>query len=84
MFDTRGSTFKHRQNRNGTHDSICCICFLTVASTDEELGLRYFENTHACDPIQLYEVAEHSRQVSEDLQHVTSVANSLMAIAHHA
>ena len=84
MHDTLANTFKHRQNRDGSHDSICCTCFLTVASTRQESVLCHFEHRHACDPVQLYEVTEYSRRVFSDIQRNNSAANPLMSIARSA
>ena len=45
--------FPHRKNRDGSYDSICPHCFLTVASgaSPQELDLQ--ERVHACLPIDL-------------------------------
>jgi hypothetical protein len=40
--------FVHRLNDNGTVDSICLRCFVTVASLPKELNLEEKENAHAC------------------------------------
>jgi hypothetical protein len=50
--------FHHRPNRDGTHDSICSACYMTVASTPEELELVSHERAHICDPVQLYQVSQ--------------------------
>lgn len=42
--------FVHRENRNGTFDSVCTLCFQTVATVKEETSLKKFENEHVCDP----------------------------------
>jgi hypothetical protein len=84
MPDTYGNTFQYRQNRNGTHDSICCSCFLTVASVAQASGLRELERTHICDPIQLGEVMEYSNRLLKDLQRITAAANKLMDIGRAA
>ena len=44
------SHFPHRLNPDGTFDSICPICFVTVARRDSESALVEFERAHACDP----------------------------------
>jgi hypothetical protein len=31
--------FAHRENRDGTFDSICCECFLTIAASESEVDL---------------------------------------------
>jgi hypothetical protein len=43
------TTFAHRVNPTGTHDSICRGCFATVASTTDETDLAEHERTHVCD-----------------------------------
>lgn len=43
-------SFAHRHNRNGTIDSICKNCFLTVASSNWEFALEPKELAHSCDP----------------------------------
>lgn len=42
--------FVHRSNRNGTTDSICRSCFITVANAMWEAELERKERVHACDP----------------------------------
>lgn len=66
MSERDGHRFHHRHNRNGTHDSICLACYLTVASTGEEFELARHENAHACDPVQLYQVSQCSYPIAPD------------------
>jgi hypothetical protein len=40
--------FCHRQNNDGTFDSICCSCFATIATTKDEHQLEAFEQRHDC------------------------------------
>lgn len=42
--------FVHRSNRNGTTDSICRSCFITVATATWEAELERKERVHFCDP----------------------------------
>jgi hypothetical protein len=42
------SQFFYRFNSNGTMDSICSLCFLTVATVSKEAELRNFEAAHHC------------------------------------
>ena len=42
--------FVHRCNQDGTVDSICRECFVTVATSKRELDLEHSERTHICDP----------------------------------
>jgi hypothetical protein len=41
-------TFPHRQNRDGTFDSICPACFLTVSNRQNEIELAGDEIKHNC------------------------------------
>ena len=41
--------FVHRMNRDGTVDSICRECFITVATSQREADLQEPEYKHACD-----------------------------------
>ena len=45
-----GSKFVHRCNHDGTIDSICRECFVTVATSKREVDLERSERMHACDP----------------------------------
>jgi hypothetical protein len=51
------STYRHRHNENGTFDSICPHCYLTVACASNEQNLFILERIHVCDPVRLYEIA---------------------------
>lgn len=42
--------FPHRINSDGTIDSICDQCFVTVATSTEEPDLQQFEAAHICEP----------------------------------
>jgi hypothetical protein len=65
MFYQAKPTFRHRHNRDGVIDSICCECLLTVASASIEFGLTPREETHVCDPIRLYQLrADPSRRIA--------------------
>jgi hypothetical protein len=43
-------TFPHRHNKDGTVDSICSECLLTVATVRDERELTQHEEVHVCDP----------------------------------
>jgi len=45
------AAFAHRHNLDGTWDSICTKCFLTVASEGAEDGLSTHERHHNCDSL---------------------------------
>jgi hypothetical protein len=40
--------YPHRQNEDGTFDSICPKCFLTIAKSRAEIGLAESETAHVC------------------------------------
>jgi hypothetical protein len=49
--------FPHRFNANGSYDSICTLCLMTVATVRIEAELSHFERCHECSPIRIYEVS---------------------------
>lgn len=42
--------FPHRVNSDGTIDSICKHCFVTVGSSTSESDLQRLEAEHVCEP----------------------------------
>jgi len=42
--------FAHRKNSDGSIDSICTMCFQTIATEDSEGKLIAHEERHLCDP----------------------------------
>lgn len=40
----------HRKNKDGTWDSICLGCFMTIARFEKEAELREQELKHVCHP----------------------------------
>lgn len=58
------SRFVRRVNNDGTTDSICCNCFVTVATAKRGFELDFPERRHVCDPMLLEywkEMAEGKR-----------------------
>jgi len=49
MIAPKDSGFAHRANPDGTFDSICCVCFATVATLDTDTDLARVERQHVCD-----------------------------------
>jgi hypothetical protein len=45
--------FAHRTNADGTKDSICKKCFMTVGATERPGSLPEIEHDHVCDPWKL-------------------------------
>jgi hypothetical protein len=54
MFSTK---FVHRQNSDGSYDSICAACVMTAASVEHEWQLLGWESMHVCDPANLHRVS---------------------------
>ena len=56
--------FAHRHNKDGSHDSICTSCAVTVASVQDEDQLCAHESGHVCNPETEYrfneEVSSHA------------------------
>jgi hypothetical protein len=46
----RESPFVRRENRDGTIDSICRACFVTIHTSIWESELEQAEKNHTCDP----------------------------------
>jgi hypothetical protein len=44
-----GESFVHRANSDGTMDSICKRCFVTVCTSVWEAKLAFEERKHVCD-----------------------------------
>jgi hypothetical protein len=40
--------FPHKENRDGSYDSICPVCFETVATVQNEFELMAHEAKHVC------------------------------------
>lgn len=41
-------SYVHRPNKDGTYDSICTQCYVTVATTRNETELDMHESSHIC------------------------------------
>ena len=55
-------SFPHRRNKDGSFDSICTVCFATVASVEDEWELASYESKHNCDLTRLYQLSQESFQ----------------------
>ena len=49
------SEYEHRQNADGTFDSICLSCYLTVSSAPSERELAAGEAKHSCTGVIAHE-----------------------------
>ena len=56
--------FPHRRNTDGSFDSICLKCLLTVANARNEADLAKHEQYHVCIPSILFQrLSTHSRNL---------------------
>ena len=46
------SHYAHRRNYDGTLDSVCKLCYLTVARAYRETDLSHLEVRHICQPVE--------------------------------
>jgi hypothetical protein len=60
MKDAEGRKFHHRVNADGTIDSICLSCFLTVARADIGSDLQGLEAAHRCKNKEPFILSEKS------------------------
>jgi hypothetical protein len=65
MADKLISFRPHRKNRDGSYDSICLVCFATIASARREEDLRGPEKSHVCRPATLKQQAFDRKQPSK-------------------
>jgi hypothetical protein len=49
MFSVNGPQFSHWLNLDGSYDSICLGCIVTIASAQTEAELAIPESRHMCD-----------------------------------
>jgi hypothetical protein len=75
MAQTYRLQFTHRLNDDGTMDSICHKCFITVATARSGAALEREEQKHCCDALLL----ERYKKVREHWKF--SIVDSLSA--HH-
>jgi hypothetical protein len=47
--------YSHRHNTNGSYDSICLVCFATVATTQTKPELAVYDERHVCNQFLLSE-----------------------------
>ena len=58
---TNNSEFPHRMNKDGTIDSICPRCFVTLGRSTWEADLDRMEAAHLCQPAIPASFREHRR-----------------------
>jgi len=62
MTHPENTTFHHRHHDNGTLDSICPRCFLTIALAIEKQHVSLVEHIHECDPFRLHQIENGLRE----------------------
>ena len=68
MPQTRTPIFPHRRNRDGSFESICPGCFMTIAHAQNETELKSVETRHVCECSLLAERGMYYSQVRSDTQ----------------
>ncbi|MDQ1453860.1 MAG: hypothetical protein QOK38_3726 [Acidobacteriaceae bacterium] len=53
-FSPYSLNFQHRNNEDGTCDSICLRCYRTVATSQQEAWLAHEESIHTCTLLDLH------------------------------
>jgi hypothetical protein len=66
--------FPHRFNVNGSFDSICTLCHMTVATAKIEAELSQHERVHVCNAIRMFQVAEDSLTIRQQLTNPPAAA----------
>jgi hypothetical protein len=62
--------FSHTQNENGTYNTRCLDCFMTIASSIEtEHELHLVEGRHICPEMVLAELLEQEKTSEERATH---------------
>jgi hypothetical protein len=59
-------SFPHRQNPDGSFDSICLRCFATVATAMDVGKLRSYDKLHVCDPASIAHRRESEKLAAAD------------------
>ena len=63
------TTFRHRRNRNGTWDSICTKCYLTVETAMLEEDLVGAERSHDCAELLAFKATHRGLQPIRNFMH---------------
>ena len=54
--------FIHRFNNDGTIDTVCRVCFITVATRTCESDLERLEHDHLCNPWMVARYKQHDQK----------------------
>jgi len=55
--------YPHRANKDGTIDSICPLCYVTLGTSHFEADLERMEVKHICNPARLHYLEERKGQM---------------------
>jgi hypothetical protein len=55
--------FAHRINEDGTFDSICCGCFMTIANEATLVELKKAENEHDCEMLMRQRLSHSTQRI---------------------
>jgi hypothetical protein len=58
----RSQIYPHRKNKDGSYDSICLTCFLTVSHAQSETELKKQEEAHVCAASLLSSRGDYNRE----------------------
>jgi len=59
---TKSRIYPHRQNKDGSYESICMTCFLTISHANTETELKGQEEAHLCLPSLVSKRADYKRE----------------------
>lgn len=66
-FTSSSSRFPHRINRDGTIDSICPHCYVTIGTSTWEADLERMEAAHVCEPARLSYYEERRKPAAKKI-----------------
>ena len=66
---TTSARFPHRTNPDGTIDSICPHCYVTIGTAEWDSDLAAMEAAHLCDPALLKHYQEQSGTTKKPPEH---------------
>jgi hypothetical protein len=59
---TKSRIYPHHQNKDGSYESICLTCFLTISHANTETELKLQEEAHLCAPSLVSKRADYKRE----------------------
>ena len=74
MIEPSKPRFAHRPLPDGSVDSVCLMCFRTIATTEDMMHREFLELTHMCTELELYELQLLARSVRNNETMATFVS----------